>query len=243
MQRIVEFGEEFGGGIEVKAFSRGVVIGVGAGGEEVWVDGFEIGFARHPSSQSADGVFDSAFLPWAVGIAEVGRDSEACGDQVMQGELCAVVEGDGLTQGFGDGFQPLGDLMGDGPGGLAGLAGEEEEAGLAFVQGEGGVALLAEQRQVGLPMAGDGAIGDAKGPLGDGNPVFDMAGGRTALAAAPAAFGFGARQVEPPGIVFGPADLAIDEAVDAFMAQPWRQSNYRSLTEYSGISDIFEHAK
>ena len=211
VQRFVEFGEEFGGGIEVKAFSRGVVIGVCAGREEVRVDGFEIGFARHPFSQPADGVFDSAFLPGAMGVAEVGGDSQARRDHVMQGEFCSVVEGDGLAQTFGNGFEPPGDLAGDGLGGLAGLAGKEEEAGLALVQGEGGVAILAEQDQVGFPMAGDGAIGGAKRPLGDGNAVFDMAGGGTALAAAPAAVGLGARQVEPPGVVLGAADLAIDK--------------------------------
>src|ERR1700682_4642577 len=63
---------------------------------------------------------------------------------------------------------------------------------------------------------------DSLGPQSDGNPVFDEAGGRGS-AAAPAAFVLGPRQVIAPGAVIGAADLGVDEAVDAFMADGGRR--------------------
>ena len=54
-------------------------------------------------------------------------------------------------------------------------------------------------------------------PLGDG-PTLGNEGGRAATLASPAApFGLGPGEVVPPAVVLGPADLSVDEAVDALM--------------------------
>jgi hypothetical protein len=60
-------------------------------------DSSEIGFAWDEASHSADGVFDAAFLPGGVGIAEEGFQVEAVKAGVA-GELGAIVECDCLAQ-------------------------------------------------------------------------------------------------------------------------------------------------
>jgi len=83
-----------------------------------------------------------------------------------------------------------------------------------------GLAVGFEEHEVGFPMSWAGAAVGRFGALGDGNTVLDEAGGRSAFAGAPATFGFGSGKVEPPGAVVGAADLGIDEAIDAFVADP-----------------------
>jgi hypothetical protein len=86
------------------------------------------------------------------------------------------------------------------------------------MQGEHGLAVLGEQHEVGLPMAGAGAIGGCWRSFGDGNTAFDEACGAAALAAAQAPLALAARQIVAPAVVFGAGDLGVDEAVDAFVA-------------------------
>ena len=76
----------------------------------------------------------------------------------------------------------------------------------------------AEEHEVGFPMSGVGAIARGGGTFDDGNPALDEARGRAAFTPAPAALGFCPGQIVPPGTVAGAADLGMDEAVDAFMA-------------------------
>ena len=59
------FGEGFGRGPEVKAFSRGVVVGADERLEtSVWKS-CEVGLARHEATHSADRIFDAAFCQGA----------------------------------------------------------------------------------------------------------------------------------------------------------------------------------
>ena len=111
-------------GEEVEAFSGRVIVGVCTALDVFAAEGVEVGFSGQEASQSADGIFDAAFLPWAVGIAEVGADIEAVVELVMLGELGApfvcppaagaqdrIIEGDGLAQGFGQRPEPCDELL------------------------------------------------------------------------------------------------------------------------------------
>jgi len=89
--------ECLGGGMEVEALSGRIVVGVGGaldlfGGKIVEVD-----LARQVFSQASDGVLDAAFLPWAVGVAEVGPGADLV-EALVPGELAAIVEADGCAQ-------------------------------------------------------------------------------------------------------------------------------------------------
>jgi hypothetical protein len=58
-------------------------------GEVAMGDGCEVGFAWDEAAHSADGVFDAAFLPRGVGIAEEGLQIEVVQPGVA-GELGAI---------------------------------------------------------------------------------------------------------------------------------------------------------
>src|SRR5487761_705376 len=125
--------EGFEWGQEVEAFTRGVVVAMDASLEIVRGQRGEIGFTGQVAAQATDGVFDAALLPGFVGVAEEGGNTQALGELVMGGELGAVIEGDGLTQGRRQRCEPLQEVIDDGLGGLIGLAGEAQRARGAFL--------------------------------------------------------------------------------------------------------------
>jgi len=86
------------------------------------------------------------------------------------------------------------------------------------VQGEQRLAVLGELHRVGLPVAGVGAVGKLGRALGDRYSVLDVQGGAAALSAAVAALGLAPREVAAPGVVLGPGDLGVDEAVNRLVA-------------------------
>src|SRR3954467_14447006 len=104
-------GKDFSGSFEVEALSRRVVVSGDQVVEAARVDGVEICLARQVSSQPADGVLDAAFLPRAVGVTEEGADCEFVVEDVMLGELGAVVEGDGFAQAAVERFEPGEELL------------------------------------------------------------------------------------------------------------------------------------
>src|SRR5215475_4302523 len=147
-----------------------------------------------------------------MGIAEEGVEAEAGGELVMQGELRAVVEGDGAAQGARHAAEQAGQVTQDGACGLRGLPEDAGEAREAFVNDQDGLAGDAEQHEVGLPVArfGPGIGGDR--PLADGHAGLDVADRAGAsLAAWPAAV-LAARQEAVPIVLLRGA--MIDEAVD-----------------------------
>jgi len=80
---------------------------------------------------------------------------------------------------------------------------------------EDGLARQAEQHGVGLPVAGLSSRADV------GGPVMDRAAPRRLEPCrpdAPAAFVFGARQIEAPAPIVGAFELGIDEAIDGLVA-------------------------
>ena len=152
-----------------------------------------------------------------MGIAEEGLHAELGVELMVEGELGAVIEGDGLAQRAGQGFEPSLQLHGGRLGSLAGLLGEQEEAGLALVGDEDRLAIGGEEHQIGFPMPGRMPVLDLGWPLGDRDAVVDEAGGGASLASAPAALEFGVRQERTPTALVGAAELGVDEAVDALV--------------------------
>src|SRR5262245_34285358 len=131
--------ECLGWGLEVEAFSRGIVVGGGDGIEVLGPEGEEIGFARQGSAQASDGVLDAAFLPGAVGIAEEGLDTEHGCEVIVLGELGPVVESDGLAQFGWQELEPGEESLRGGFGRCVWLYGEEEDPAQALVGGGDGV--------------------------------------------------------------------------------------------------------
>jgi hypothetical protein len=139
--------ECLGGCFEVQAFSRSVVEALdmavkGGCGDEV-----EVGFAGRRASQPPDGVFDAAFLPGTMGIAEEGLDAEGFVEPVMLGKFVSVVEADGLAYLR----WKLAELTSDGAGGEDSFSIEgtldDAEAGLSFVKNQQSLASLGEQHE------------------------------------------------------------------------------------------------
>jgi hypothetical protein len=201
---------------EVKAFPWGVVVGTQEGVEAAIREGREVGLARDEAAHTTDGIFDATLLPGRVRIAKEGLDGEAV-KQAMTGELGAIVEGHGLAQPRRQVFEERVQMRGDAIGGFVGRPGGEQDAGLALMDGEHGLAVLGEQHEVGLPMAGAVAVGGGGRSFGYGNTAFDEGCGAAALAAAQATPALAARQIVPPAVILGAGDLGIDEAVDALV--------------------------
>ncbi len=62
----------------------------------------QVGLARQGAPHPSDGVLDAAFLPRRVGVTKEGLDAKIM-ESMMPCELGAVVEGDRLTPGAGNG--------------------------------------------------------------------------------------------------------------------------------------------
>jgi hypothetical protein len=62
-----------------------------------------------------------------VRVAEESTDGELLGEDVMLGELGAIVEGDGLAQAPVEGLEPGEELIGRRLSGFAGLLGQQEK--------------------------------------------------------------------------------------------------------------------
>ena len=117
MQQVVP--ENLSRGLVAEAFAWRVVVGLHQLGEAGGREGGQVGLARQRPAQAADGVFDPAFLPGGIRVAEEGRDPERL-EVGVPGELGAVVEGDGLPPGRRQRGQQVGQGLRDGGGGLAG---------------------------------------------------------------------------------------------------------------------------
>lgn len=176
----------------------------------------EVGLARKGAAQSANGVFYSALLPGRVSITEEGLDAQSV-EPVMEGELSAIIEGDGLTPCRGEGSQQLTHGVGDGAGSLARGSESYQEAGVALVEGQDCLSIPAEEHQVRLPVAWGPAISGALGAVGN-RPSHSHEGGRTSpFAAPPAPPRLGPGQVVAPTVVLLTSHLAVYEPIDALM--------------------------
>jgi hypothetical protein len=136
----------------------------------------------------------------------------------MAGKLGAVVEGDGPAERLRDRAEQVDQMAGDAVGRLAGEPGGQQQAGLAVMHGEDGLAVFGEHHQVGFPMTAGLAVIGLGRPFCHGNTAFNEARGAAAPPAATAAPALAARQVAPPAVVPGAGELGVDEAVDGLMA-------------------------
>ena len=129
-----EVGEYLGGCKEAEAFSGGIIT-EGCDIADLLLGAFaDVGFSGEVSSEPSVGVFDAALFPGAMGIAEIGFDADLGLEFVMQGELCAVVLGEGSAQLFRQRGEPFFQL----PFGWlclsAGWFGDADEAGGSFLR-------------------------------------------------------------------------------------------------------------
>jgi len=210
-------GKDFSGSFEVEALSRRVVVSGDQVIEAARVDGVEVCLARQVSSQSSDGVFDGALLPGAVGVAEEGSDCELVVEEVVLGELGAVVEGDGFAQAGLERSEPGEELVCGVLRGLAGLPCQQGHTGLPFVRDKDGLPWGGEHHEIGFPVAEGCAVLDGLGPQIDGNTALDEVLAGAPAVSGGASFGAALGQIVAPGSVVGAADLGVDEAVDALI--------------------------
>ena len=102
-------------------------------------------------------------------------------------------------------------------GGLPGGPRGDQQAGVALMEGQDGLAVDPEQHQVGLPVTGGTAIRDRRRPLGQRAAQSDEGRRAAPLVATAPAFGFGLRQIVAPGVLCFAGHLRIDEAVDGLV--------------------------
>src|SRR5712664_2402918 len=113
---VQHLGEDLSWRLEVQTLSWRVVVGVNEAREIVRRESVEIGLARQEASESANGVFDAAFLPRGMRRAEEGRQSGPLVQAIVLGELGAIVEGQGAAKALGQGPEQFGQGSGGGLG-------------------------------------------------------------------------------------------------------------------------------
>ena len=112
----------------------------------------------------------------------------------MLGELGSVIEGEGSDEPPVEWLEPGEQTAGGGPGLFGRLLGEEQQAGLSLMGDEDGLAVFAEQHEIGLPVARLAAgVGGLRAKR-DGHSIFDESGRGAAGARSAAALVFLSRQ-------------------------------------------------
>ena len=91
-------------GFVAETFARRVVVGLQHCIEVAILESCKVSLSRQEAAHASDGVFDGAFLPWCMGIAEEGLDVDVVKLAVVS-ELGPVVEGDGFAETAGQWFE------------------------------------------------------------------------------------------------------------------------------------------
>ena len=214
MQQVVS--KNLGGRLIAETFSRGIIVYLNQMRKVFIGESHQVGLAGQGPAQAADGVFDAALLPGRVGLTEEGFEAERM-EGIMPRKLRPVIEGDRLAPRGGQGREEGGDGVGDRRGGFAGGARGDQQAGVALMEGQDGLAVDPEQHQIGLPMARGTAIRDRRRPLRQRAAQSDKGRRAAPLVATAPAFGFGLRQIVAPGVLCFAGHLRIDEAVDGLV--------------------------
>ena len=94
----------------------------------------------------------------------------------MACELGAIVEGHGPAHFWRQGLEYCGDKFGDTICVFAFWPGDEDEAGLALVNGEDRLSVLGKGHKIGFPMARRVAVFGFGGPLCNCNAILEKAG-------------------------------------------------------------------
>jgi len=137
----------------------------------------EIGALGQVFADQAVGVFVGSALPWGVWVAEVDINTKALREDLVQGHLGALVVGQGLAQGLGDGLQAVGEAVEDGAGVGAVDLGEHEEAAGSLDEGAHGRLIACALDEVALPVARHDACADLGRTQGDGGHVLKSCAG------------------------------------------------------------------
>ena len=208
--------KNLGGRLIAETFPRRIIVYLNQMRKVFIGESHQVGLAGQGPAQAADGVFDAPLLPGRVGLTEEGLEAERM-EGIMPCKLRPVIEGDRLAPRGRQGREEGGDGVGDRRGGFAGGARGNQQAGVAFMQGQDGLAVDPEQHQIGLPVPGGAAIRDGVRPLGQRAAQGDEGGRAAAFEAASAAFRFGPGQIVAPRVLFLAGDLGVDEAVDGLV--------------------------
>ena len=137
---------------------------------------------------------------------------------MVAGEFGAVVEGDGLTPGGGQGPQQPSEGLGNRRGRFAWGPHRHQQARVAFMDGQHRLPIGAEAHQIGFPVPRGLAVGGRGGPFLQGTPEVDKGSSAAAAAPAPAPFPLSAGEVVAPGPVrLGARGLGVDEAIDGLV--------------------------
>src|SRR3954447_8674637 len=181
-------------------------------------DAREVQLAGQIAAQPPIGVFDAAFLPGAVRVAEVGGDPVSPRQMLVAEELGATVEGDGPTCRRRQADEGIADGPDDVARAPVTVRDEANQAASALHQGGHiGLAVDAlEDQQVGLPMP------DLLPLVNPGGPLRDRALERDFGTAGPAAEATATQVPGPEQVAIEPeraAFRAVDELVDRLVAQ------------------------
>ena len=232
-------------GFKSKAFSWGSVEASGEGLQVIVIEAVWVGTPWNIASDTAVHIFDAAFLPRAVRVAEVGLDA-AIMQPVMEKELGSIIHGEGLPPMGRHVIEPALQLFCHGIGMFSGLLGKQNEARRPLDIHEDRRSLLAGMQQVSFPMAQLLPLFNCGITLVDRHAMFDVPHGMV-WASAPSALALGARQVVPPGIIVGAADLCVDKAVNRFVADAHRRLITRqpsgNLFRRPALSESIHHMR
>jgi hypothetical protein len=114
-------------------------------------DGGDIGFFGKKVAEAAVEVFIGAFLPGAVGVAEIDFEVEFGFKLLIEGEFSALVDGDGAAQGWRQAAQDVIDTIDDYLTVFAWVFDDKDHSCPAFNEG-GEVAVFADD-EVAFEMA------------------------------------------------------------------------------------------
>ena len=213
-----QLGKDLSRRSKAEAFSWRVIVEESQVNQSIRRKSGQICFAGQPAAQTADGVFDPAFLPGGMRIAEEGLNAELIAHTMMQGEFRTVVEGERTAQAFGQWGEQGMQAIGDRRSGFAGLSNQSGQTRGALMQGQSGLAVEGEQHQVGLPVARLRAIGSGGGSLRERNATLDVIHRTTPFASTPAAFTLRLRQIVAPRVIVRARKLRGDETINRFVA-------------------------
>ena len=100
--------EDFSRGLIIKAAPWRMVISMHQFSKFGACNCGKVGFSWQGPPHSTDCIFDTAFLPGGVGIAEISFDANALCEAIVVGEFGTVVERDGAPELFWQGVQQAG---------------------------------------------------------------------------------------------------------------------------------------
>jgi hypothetical protein len=135
---------------------------------------YHVAITWQESADPTVGILDGTFLPGTMWIAEVDLGADLFGEQAIDGEFDASIEGDGPAATLGKPLPSLADPPDQGIGLTVGVRQQAGKAGLAFDHGgQGDLAALApKDQQIRFSIAKSLAIFDL------GRPLLDRAVGR-----------------------------------------------------------------